>query len=27
MTDGMNNTGKIDPVTAAKAAAALGIRI
>ena len=27
MTDGMNNSGKIDPLTAAKAAAALGIRI
>lgn len=27
MTDGVNNTGKIDPITAARAAAALGIRI
>lgn len=27
MTDGVNNRGKIDPLTAAKAAAALGIRI
>ena len=27
MTDGQNNTGKIDPITAARAAAALGIRI
>jgi Ca-activated chloride channel homolog len=27
MTDGVNNTGKIDPVTAARAAAALGIRL
>lgn len=27
MTDGMNNCGKIDPLTAARAAAALGIRI
>lgn len=27
MTDGVNNTGRIDPVTAAQAAAALGLRI
>jgi Ca-activated chloride channel family protein len=27
MTDGMNNSGKIDPITAAKAAAALGVKI
>ena len=27
MTDGQNNTGKIDPITAARAAAALGVRI
>lgn len=27
LTDGVNNAGKIDPITAAKAAAALGIRI
>ena len=27
MTDGVNNTGKIDPITAAKAAAALGTKI
>lgn len=27
MTDGMNNAGKIDPITAARAAAALGLRI
>ncbi len=27
MTDGVNNSGKIDPITAAKAAAALGVKI
>lgn len=27
MTDGVNNAGKIDPITAARAAAALGIRV